>query len=88
MPDGGPPQASDGGFVWFTFGGPTALVRAHQLLRAGGQRCAITAAPAGHSPCGLALAVPRDASEAALLVLRGLRATPQAVVDLQPERHD
>ncbi len=85
MPEHDPLPAAEAEPIWFTFGGPTALVRASQLLRAGGQPCAITAAPAGHSPCGLALAVPRHAAEAALLMLRALGAAPQRIVDLAAE---
>ena len=84
MPDDGPPSAAEPS-VWLTFTGPTALVRAHHLLRAAGQRCAITAAPTGQSPCGLALAVPRDAVEAALLTLRALGAAPHGMVAPEPQ---
>lgn|GEM_PF-5645132 len=71
MPDGRPR---------LVFTGPTALARAFDLLQKGGYSCDIVAAPAGGSPCGMALALAERDLNPALAVLAALGASPRAVI--------
>lgn len=70
--------------VRLVFAGPTALARAFQLLQAGGYACALTGAPPGGSPCGLALAVGANEVDAALAVLGALGVAPTRVGEPEP----
>jgi hypothetical protein len=55
--------------VRLRLGGPTALARACHTLWRAGRNCRIVAAPAGGSPCGLALALPAPEAETAIALL-------------------
>jgi hypothetical protein len=65
-------DAAAGERVLLLFGGPTALARAFLALEAACCNGAIVSAPRGGSPCGLAIAVPRDRLPAARETLRAL----------------
>lgn len=58
------------------FTGPTPLARAFCALEQNGFTCAIVSAPAGGSPCGLALAVRPDDLARVLEVLGALGVKP------------
>ncbi len=63
------------------FSGPTALARAWAGLEARGYWCTMGPAPAGASPCGLALVVRRRDLDAVLAALAATGVAPTRAVE-------